>query len=99
MFVDRLERRAAPHALIDASSTPDPPRVPVPVHATRPADMPCGVVLLGPLRFEQRLGLAVSALLFPVRSHRAPPVMPHHRGRTEPDPPAAAPEAPAHIDL
>src|SRR5205807_2900218 len=38
-------------------------------------------------------------LLFPVRSHRASPVMPHHRGRTEADRPPAVPEAPAHIDV
>src|SRR5579884_1254991 len=51
------------------------------------------------LALEQRLGLAVAALLAQIRAHGPAPVMPDDRARAERDPFARVEQPPAHVDV
>src|SRR5919204_2744455 len=57
------------------------------------------VVLLGPLLFEQGLGLPIAALLLPVGAHRVAPVVPDHSSGAEPERPATLLQAPADVHI
>ena len=58
-----------------------------------------GVVALGPLAFEERLGGAVAALLAQVGAHRSAPVMEDDRAGREAEAPAALEQSPADVDV
>src|SRR5205814_5887120 len=94
--VERLERRGAPGAVVDARAPPDAPDRAAAVDPTAPRRVPGAVVLLGPLRREERLGPPVTLLLLPERAKRAAPVVPDDGGRAEPEPPSRLLERPAH---
>ena len=99
-LVQRLERGAAPDAVIDArAAPPEQAREPRAVDAARPAHVPRAVVLLRPLALEQCFRAAVPDLLLPIRAHRVPAVMPHHGGGTEAEGPTPLLQAPAHVDV
>src|SRR5438105_12910189 len=57
------------------------------------------VILLWPLTLEQRLRLAISALLAPVSPDRISTMMPDQCGRMKSDLPALLLDAPAEIDV
>src|SRR5215471_454719 len=57
------------------------------------------VVLVGPLAFQQRFGLAVAPLLLPVGPYGGTSVMPDHGSRAEPQRPAPLLQPPAHVDV
>src|SRR5688572_11182948 len=57
------------------------------------------VVLRGPLRVQQRLGLAVPLLLLPIPTQCGAAVVPHDRRRTEAELPPAVAYPPAHVDV
>ena len=71
----------------------------VAVQPTGPGHVSAGAVSLGPLALEQRLGLAVTALLFEVAAHRVAAVMPDDRAGAEAQPPTALAQAPADVDV
>src|SRR5262245_60889753 len=57
------------------------------------------VVLLRPLAFQQRLGLAIAILLLPERADRVAAMMPDDRGRTESQRPALIVQPPADVHI
>src|SRR5438093_1550867 len=68
--VHRLEGRAAPDAEVHAATTGARAVADAaPVDAALPRHVPSGVVALGPLALQQRLGRAVAALLAQVGAH------------------------------
>ena len=99
-MVDRLERSAAPGAVVDA---PAPARrlacEAVSVEAAAPGDVPAGGVLLRPLALQLGLGSAVAPLLAPVSAHRLAAVVPNDGGRAEAErqPSLAQPPADVHV--
>ena len=99
-LVQRLEWRAAPHAVVDASRAPaEKPREAGAVDAARPAHVSRPVVLLGPFALQHRLGAPVADLLPPVGAQRVPAVVPHQGGGVEAERPAALQQPPAHVDV
>src|SRR5439155_8892220 len=52
-----------------------------------------------PLRFQERFGPAVAALLSPVSSYQPAAVMPDHRRRAESQRPAPLGQTPAHVHV
>src|SRR5205814_8292957 len=99
-LVQRLERRAAPDAVVHARPAPAE-RVgeSVAIEAAHPAYVPRSVVLLGPLAFEHRLGPAVADLLAPIRAHRVAAVVPDNGGGVEAQRPAPLLQSPAHVHV
>src|SRR5207249_8728837 len=99
-LVERLkERRVPPPAVDSAAPLIEAERPAAAMEPALPGEMPDGVVALGPLALEHRLGLAVATLLPPIRAHRVPAVVPHDGGGREPDSPAVLLHAPAEIHV
>src|SRR5438445_12165760 len=99
-LIERLVRREAPDAVIDARpAPPERARQPAAVDAARPAHVPWAVVLLGPLPLQHRLRPAVPDLLFPVGTQRVPAVVPDHGGGAEAQRPALLLQPPAHVHV
>src|SRR5207249_5890204 len=81
-LVERLERSAAPGAVVDAAAPPELGQ-PVAVEAARPVQVARAVVLLRPLALEHGLGPTVLKLLPPIRADGIAAVMPDHRRVSE----------------
>src|SRR5262249_6153039 len=71
----------------------------VAVKPATPSQVSDTVVLLGPLCFEQRLGLAVPLLLFPIGFHDIAPVVPDKSPRVKANRAACLLHAPAQINV
>src|SRR5205085_1205759 len=99
-FIQRLKRGRAPGAVIDAAAhREDRWHEPLAVQPADPRDVTDGVVLLGPLALEHRLGLAVVELLLPVRLDGVAAVMPDDSRGREPQLPTRVLDPPAEIDI
>ena len=99
-LVDGLEWRHAPDPVVDSpGAAGEREREAVPVNAPRPAHVSEGVVLRGPFALQQRLCFAVAPLLPPVPPDRFSAVVPHDRGRVEPDREALLVQPPADVDV
>src|SRR5213593_644991 len=85
--------------MVDAPAPTEQASERAPVDPPRPGEVARAVVLLGPLRLEERLGPAVAPLLPPVGAHGAPPVLPHDGRRAEAERPSPLLELPAHVDV
>ena len=72
---------------------------PVRVDAPGPGDVAGGVIFLRPLPFEERLGLAIALLLFPIGAHGIAVVVPDHGRWAEAQPAATLLQAPAEIHV
>src|SRR5438034_2340566 len=98
-LIQRLERRGAPRAVIDARAPAEPATRRAAVDPPAPRGVPRAVVFLGPLRREERLGSTVAFLLLPERAHRVSPMVPHDRSWTEAELPTRLLQLPAHVHI
>src|SRR5437762_4002653 len=95
-LVERLKRCGAPRAVIDPA-TAQQLRKTWAVYAAGPAHVAGAVVFPRPLSLEHRLRAAVATLLFPVRAHRPPRVVPNRGRCAESERAFPLPQAPAHV--
>src|ERR1044071_9458360 len=96
-LIQALKGRQTPDPVINPARTP--PHIGHPIHPPGPLHVPGQVVLLRPFPLQHRVRLPIALLLPPIRLHRVPPMMPHHRRRTEPQRPAPLLQPPTHIHI
>src|SRR5439155_17537079 len=98
--VHRLEGRAAPDAEVDAATTcARAVADAAPVDAALPRHVPGGVVALGPLALQQRLGRAVATLLAQVGAHGRAAMVQDDGAGAEAGAPAVLLQPPADVDV
>src|SRR2546428_12770767 len=98
-LIERLEEAPAESATVDDRAAQREQRRDAAVNPAAPPRVAQGVEAIGMPEVEQRLGLAVPALLPDVGFHGVAPEVPHHGRGAEPDAVAVILKSPAKIDV